>query len=103
MRFSSVETLVRRMDEARIAVEEGRRALSGEPSVTASGAFGGTSEEAYTALQASADKLAGVLIGVLDADGERLGKVIKAFKEMDDELADGKFTGAEAGFDLQDT
>ncbi|WP_327582891.1 hypothetical protein OHA25_44300 [Nonomuraea sp. NBC_00507] len=114
MKFGPVGKLADEVDGARTAVEEGRKALSDSPgavtyvpvpSVPGSNAFGNTSKateagSAHASVQASADSLAEIFIGVLDSDGERLRKVIKAFKDLDDEIADQLFANAAKGFDV---
>ncbi|TMR97443.1 endonuclease/exonuclease/phosphatase family protein [Nonomuraea basaltis] len=114
MKFGPVGKLADEVDGARTAVEEGRKALSDSPgavtyvpvpSVPGSNAFGNTSKateagSAHASVQASADSLAEIFIGVLDSDGERLRKVIKAFKDLDDEIADRLFANAAKGFDV---
>ncbi|WP_406317874.1 hypothetical protein OHA77_11090 [Streptosporangium sp. NBC_01639] len=114
MRFSAVSELADQVDEARKAVEQGRTALAGGPgavtyvpvpSVPGSNAFGNTGKatsagSAHADLQAAADGLAEILIGVLDADQGRLRKVVTAFRELDDDIADRLFAGAAKGFDV---
>ncbi|NUW31484.1 endonuclease/exonuclease/phosphatase family protein [Nonomuraea sp. SMC257] len=114
MDFDPVDKLAGKIGEARKAVEQGRTALSGGPGavtyvpvpvVPASNAFGDTSRatsagSAHADLQTSADDLAEILIGVLTSDESRLRKVIRAFKELDDDLADRLFAGAAKGFDV---
>ncbi|WP_346152645.1 endonuclease/exonuclease/phosphatase family protein [Nonomuraea recticatena] len=114
MNFDAVGRLAGKVGEARKAVEQGRTALAGGPgavtyvpvpSVPGSNAFGDTSRatsagSAHADLQASAENLAEILIGVLHSDESRLRKVIKAFKELDDEIADRLFARASKGFDV---
>ncbi|MFC4006088.1 endonuclease/exonuclease/phosphatase family protein [Nonomuraea purpurea] len=112
MHFGPVGELAGQVDEARTAVEEGRRALAEGPGavtyapvpvVPGSNAFGNTSKatvtgSAHADVQAAADNLAEILIGVLDSDGERIRRVIRAFKELEDDVADRIFAGARQGF-----
>lgn len=114
MKFGSVSELADQVDEARKAVVQGRTALAEGPgavtyvpvpSVPGSNAFGNTDKataagSAHANLQAAADSLAEILIGVLDSDEERLRKVITAFKELEDEIADRIFANASKGFDV---
>lgn len=114
MDFDAVGKLAGKVGEARKAVDQGRTALAGGPgavtyvpvpSVPGSNAFGDTSTatsagSAHAELQASAENLAEILTGVLGSDESRLRKVVKAFKELDDEIADRLFAGADKGFDV---
>lgn len=114
MKFSSVGDLADQIDEARKAVNEGRTALAAGPgavtyvpvpSVPGTNAFGNTGKataagSGHADLQAAADGLAEILAGVLNSDEARLRKVIKAFKELDDELADRLFANASKSFDV---
>ncbi|MER6946161.1 hypothetical protein ABT294_19220 [Nonomuraea sp. NPDC000554] len=114
MKFDPVSKLADQVDEARKKVEEGRTALAGGPgavtyvpvsSVPSANAFGNTAKanpagSAHADLQVAADRLAEILAGVLDSDEARLRKVIKAFKELDDKVADRLFAGASKGFDV---
>ncbi|MFI7701894.1 endonuclease/exonuclease/phosphatase family protein [Nonomuraea sp. NPDC049480] len=114
MRFGPVRELAGQVDDAGTAVKQGRDALAGGPGavtyvpvpgVPGSNAFGNTSKattagSAHAEVQAAAGSLAEVLIGVLGSDADRLRKVVKAFKELDDEIADRLFAGAGRGFDV---
>ncbi|NYF38089.1 endonuclease/exonuclease/phosphatase family protein [Streptosporangium sandarakinum] len=114
MDFDAVGKLAGKVGEAHRSITRGRAALSEGPgavtyvpvpSVPGSNAFGGTSGavsagSAHADLQASADGLAEILIGVLHSDEGRLHKVIKAFRELDDEIADRLFAGANKSFDV---
>ncbi|TDD01397.1 endonuclease/exonuclease/phosphatase family protein [Nonomuraea deserti] len=114
MRFGRVRELAREVGKAREEVEKGRRALSESPdavpyvpvpTVPGSNAFGDTDNaapvgSALANLAASADDLSGVLIGVLDSDETRLGKVVTAFETLDDDIADRLFADAAKGFDV---
>ncbi|MEO3875784.1 hypothetical protein ABGB18_43975 [Nonomuraea sp. B12E4] len=114
MKFGPVGDLAAQVDEARTAMDQGRSALSDGPDAVpyvptgvapGSNAFGDTSNataagSAHADTKAAADKLAEVFTGVLGSDGERLRRVIQAFKDLDDELADRLFAGASQGFDV---
>ncbi|MFC7592565.1 hypothetical protein ACFQYP_59215 [Nonomuraea antimicrobica] len=114
MKFGPVGELAEQVDAARTAVEEGREALAQSPgavtyvpvpSVPGSNAFGNTSKatsagSAHADVQAAADGLAEILVGVLGSDGERLRRVITAFRELDDKIADRLFAGAAEGFNV---
>lgn len=114
MDFDEVGKLAGKVGEARKAVEEGRTALSQGPgavtyipvpTVPGSNAFGETANaglagSAHAELQSTADSLAEILTGVIGSDEARLRKIIKAFKELDDEIADRLFAQASKGFDV---
>ncbi|MEU8104834.1 hypothetical protein AB0C18_14040 [Nonomuraea muscovyensis] len=114
MDFDEVGKLAGKVGEARKAVEQGRTALAGGPgavtyipvpNMPSNNAFGDTNNataasSAHADLQTSADGLAEILISVIDSDESRLRKVIQAFKQLDDEIADRLFAQASKGFDV---
>ncbi|MEV0619434.1 hypothetical protein AB0I81_39370 [Nonomuraea sp. NPDC050404] len=114
MKFGPMGKLADEVDGARTAVEKGRKSLSESPGavtyvpvpgVPGSNSFGNTSKattagSAHASVQSSAESLAEILVAVLDSDGDRLRKVIKAFKELDDDIADRLFAKAAKGFDV---